>query len=167
MIYSIIFVLYILGLTSYIIGNFTNLIVESTNKTRKFVSLYMAICDFLEFKMHVLHDIYTFRDIIFRQLIADILQRETINAASSFGKRNNIPEHMQDLMIAHLSLKYRIDAEGVQQQETIDSLPKAIRSKISQFLFYSLVDAVYLFEGVSNDLLFQLVRTNIAISIYN
>ncbi|XP_042039462.1 potassium channel AKT1-like [Salvia splendens] len=119
MIYTIIFVLYILGLTSYIIGNFTNLIVESTNKTRKF--------------------------------------RETINAASSFGKRNNIPEHMQDLMIAHLSLKYRIDAEGVQQQETIDSLPKAIRSKISQFLFYSLVDTVYLFEGVSNDLLFQLV----------
>ncbi|KAL1552490.1 potassium channel AKT1-like [Salvia divinorum] len=119
MIYTIIFVLYILGLTSYIIGNFTNLIVESTTRTRKF--------------------------------------RETINAASSFGKRNNIPEHLQDLMIAHLSLKYRIDSEGVQQQETVDSLPKAIRSKISNVLFYSLVDTVYLFDGVSNDLLFQLV----------
>ncbi|KAG6409655.1 hypothetical protein SASPL_127697 [Salvia splendens] len=157
MIYSIIFVLYILGFTSYIIGNFTNLIVESTNKTRKFVSVYMVICVFLEYKMHVLDETYTFRDIILRQLIADILQRETINAALSFGKRNNIPEHMQDMMLAHLSLKYRIDAEGVQQQETVDSLPKAIRSKISQFLFYSLVDTVYLFDGVSNDLLFQLV----------
>lgn len=59
MIFSIIFVLYILGFTSYIIGNFTNLIVESTNKTRKFVSVYMGICVFLEYKMHVLDETYT------------------------------------------------------------------------------------------------------------
>lgn len=39
MVFDIIYLLYILGLTSYIIGNFTNLIVESTNRTRKFVSM--------------------------------------------------------------------------------------------------------------------------------
>lgn len=60
-------------------------------------------------------------------------------------------------MLAHLCLKFRTDSEGLQQQETLDTLPKAIRSSISHFLFYSLVDNVYLFRGVSNDLLFQLV----------
>lgn len=60
-------------------------------------------------------------------------------------------------MLAHLCLKFRTDSEGLQQQETLDSLPKAIRSSISHYLFYSLVDKVYLFRGVSNDLLFQLV----------
>ncbi|KAK4401140.1 Potassium channel AKT1 [Sesamum angolense] len=83
--------------------------------------------------------------------------RETINAASSFAKRNQLPPRLQEQMLAHLSLKYRTDSEGLQQQETLDALPKAIRSSISHFLFYSLVDKVYLFQGVSNDLLFQLV----------
>ncbi|XVF34405.1 hypothetical protein REPUB_Repub18cG0056200 [Reevesia pubescens] len=83
--------------------------------------------------------------------------RENIQAASNFGQRNQLPVRLQDQMLAHLSLRYRTDSEGVQQQEIIDSLPKAIRSSISHFLFYSAVDQVYLFRGVSNDLLFQLV----------
>ncbi|XP_022730608.1 potassium channel AKT1-like [Durio zibethinus] len=83
--------------------------------------------------------------------------RENIQAASNFAQRNQLPVRLQDQMLAHLSLKYRTDSEGVQQQETIDALPKAIRSSIAHFLFYSAVDNVYLFRGVSNDLLFQLV----------
>ncbi|KAH6774261.1 K+ transporter 1 [Perilla frutescens var. frutescens] len=83
--------------------------------------------------------------------------RERIQEASSFGKRNKLPQRLQDQMIAHLSLMYRTDSEGLQQQETLDALPKAIRSSILHFLFYPLVDKVYLFKGVSNDLLFQLV----------
>ncbi|KAK4490946.1 hypothetical protein RD792_001667 [Penstemon davidsonii] len=119
MIFDIFYMLFNLGLTSYIIGNMTNLIVQSTFRTRKF--------------------------------------RESIHAASSFAKRNQLPRRLQDQMIAHLSLRYRTDSEGLQQQETLDALPKAIRSSISHYLFYSLVDKVYLFNGVSNDLLFQLV----------
>ncbi|KAI3443645.1 hypothetical protein Pfo_000310 [Paulownia fortunei] len=83
--------------------------------------------------------------------------RDTIQAASSFAQRNQLPARLQDQMLSHLCLKFRTDSEGLQQQETLDSLPKAIRSSISHFLFYSLVDKVYLFRGVSNDLLFQLV----------
>ena len=88
-----------------------------------------------------------------------ISQRDTIQAASSFALRNHLPVRLQDQMLAHLCLKFRTDSEGLQQQETLESLPKAIRSSISHFLFYNLVDSVYLFRGVSNDLLFQLVRT--------
>ncbi|CAN1164842.1 Potassium channel AKT6 [Linum perenne] len=83
--------------------------------------------------------------------------RDTIHAASSFAQRNHLPVRLQDQMVAHLSLKYRTDSEGLHQQEAIDTLPKAIRSSIANYLFYSLVDRVYLFRGVSNDLLFQLV----------
>ncbi|KAL5185978.1 Potassium channel AKT1 [Glycine soja] len=119
MIFDIFYMLFNLGLTAYLIGNMTNLVVHGTSRTRKF--------------------------------------RDTIQAASNFAQRNQLPHRLQDQMLAHLCLKYRTDSEGLQQQETLDSLPKAIRSSISHYLFYSLIDKVYLFHGVSNDLLFQLV----------
>lgn len=83
--------------------------------------------------------------------------RDTIQAASSFAKRNHLPPRIEDQMRSCLSLKFRIDSEGLQQQEIIESLPKAIKSSISNFLFFPVVCNVYLFRGVSNDLLFQLV----------
>ncbi|KAG8376134.1 hypothetical protein BUALT_Bualt09G0031700 [Buddleja alternifolia] len=119
MIFGIFYMLFNLGLTAYLIGNMTNLVVHGTSKTRQF--------------------------------------RDTIQSASSFAQRNQLPTRLQDQMLSHLCLKFRTDSEGLQQQETLDSLPKAIRSSISHFLFYSLVEKVYLFRGVSNDLLFQLV----------
>ncbi|XWS70657.1 hypothetical protein CRYUN_Cryun03dG0065600 [Craigia yunnanensis] len=119
MVFDIFFMFFNLGLTAYLIGNMTNLVVHGTSRTRRF--------------------------------------RDTIQAASSFAHRNQLPPRLQDQMLAHLCLKFRTDSEGLQQQETLDSLPKAIRSSISHYLFYSLMDKVYLFRGVSNDLLFQLV----------
>ncbi|CAK9176309.1 unnamed protein product [Ilex paraguariensis] len=119
MLFDIFYMIFDLGLISYLIGNMTNLVVHGTSRTMKF--------------------------------------RDVIQAASSFAQRNQLPVHLQDQMLAHLCLRHRTDLEGLQQQETNDVLPKAIRSSISHFLFYSLVDTVYLFRGVSNDLLFQLV----------
>ncbi|XP_050365667.1 potassium channel AKT1-like [Argentina anserina] len=83
--------------------------------------------------------------------------RDSIHAASSFAMRNQIPDRLHEQMLAHLCLKYRTNSEGLQQQETLDALPHAIRSSISHYLFNSLVDNVYLFQGVSRDMLFQLV----------
>ncbi|KAL9247847.1 hypothetical protein vseg_021232 [Gypsophila vaccaria] len=119
MVFDIFFMLFNLGLTAYLIGNMTNLVVHGTSRTRKF--------------------------------------RDTIQAASSFGLRNRLPVRLQDQMLAHLCLKYRTDSEGLQQQEILESLPKAIKSSVSSYLFYSLLDNAYLFRGVSNDLIFQLV----------
>ncbi|XP_038897966.1 potassium channel AKT1-like [Benincasa hispida] len=83
--------------------------------------------------------------------------RDTIQAASNFANRNHLPDRLQEQMLAHLCLKFRTDLEGLQQQETLVSLPKAIRSSIAHHLFYSLVDRAYLFHRVSTDLIFQLV----------
>ncbi|KAL5976993.1 RAC-alpha serine/threonine-protein kinase [Asimina triloba] len=135
MIFDIFYMLFNLGLTAYLIGNMTNLVVHGTNKALSLVGV-LSILRFVMFLK---------------------LQRDTIQAASSFAQRNQLPVRLQDQMLAHLCLKFRTDSEGLQQQETLDSLPKAIRSSISHFLFYALVDKVYLFRGVSNDLLFQLV----------
>ncbi|KAG0465566.1 hypothetical protein HPP92_019730 [Vanilla planifolia] len=117
MIFDILYMLFNLGLTSYLIGNMTNLVVHGTSRTRK----------------------------------------DTIQAASGFAQRNQLPPRLQEQMLAHLCLKFRTDSEGLQQQETLDALPKAIRSSISHYLFYNLVQKAYLFQGVSDDLLFQLV----------
>ncbi|GFZ08396.1 K+ transporter 1 [Actinidia rufa] len=113
MIFDIFYMLFNLGLNSYLIGNMTNLVVHITSRTRKFVSKIFLIA-----------------------------QRDSIQAASSFAQRNQLPLRLQDQMVAHLCLRYRTDSEGLQQQETLDALPKAIRSSISHYLFYSVVDNV-------------------------
>jgi hypothetical protein len=80
-----------------------------------------------------------------------------IQAATSFAQRHQLPARLQEQMVSHLSLKFRTNSEGLHQQETFEALPKAIKSSISHHLFFGLVQNVYLFEGVSNDLIFQLV----------
>lgn len=58
-------------------------------------------------------------------------------------------------MLSHICLKFK--SEGLKQQETLNGLPKAIRSSIAHYLFFPIVQKVHLFQGVSNDFLFQLV----------
>ncbi|CAK9137685.1 unnamed protein product [Ilex paraguariensis] len=117
MLFAVFYLLFNLGLTSYLIGNMTNLVVHWTSRTRNF--------------------------------------RETVRTASEFAKRNQLPSHVQDQMLSHICLKFKTD--GLKQQETLNSLPKAIRSSIAYYLFFPIVQTVHLFQGVSHDFLFQLV----------
>ncbi|CAI0545108.1 unnamed protein product [Linum tenue] len=117
MLFDIFYMLFNLGLTSYLIGNMTNLVVHWTSRTRNF--------------------------------------RDMVRAASEFATRNQLPPRIQDQMLSHISLKFK--TEGLKQQETVNGLPKAIRSSIAHYLFYPIVENVYLFQGVSHDFLFQLV----------
>ncbi|KAK7331360.1 hypothetical protein VNO77_25583 [Canavalia gladiata] len=117
MLFDIAYMLFNLGLTSYIIGNMTNLVVHWTSRTRNF--------------------------------------RETVKAASEFASRNHLPHRIQDQMLSHICLRFK--TEGLKQQETLNDLPKAIRSSIAHHLFFPVVQKVYLFQGVSHDFLFQLV----------
>ncbi|CAM0880363.1 unnamed protein product [Alopecurus aequalis] len=117
--FSICFMLFNLGLTAYLIGNMTNLIVEGSCRTRNF--------------------------------------RDTIHAASQFAARNQLPEQIRDEMLAHICLRYK--TEGLKQKETLDSLPKAVRSSIACHLFLPVLEKVYLFEGVSFTCRLQLVTT--------
>lgn len=84
------------------------------------------------------------------------LQRDTFQAASEFASRNKLPRHVEEQMLSHICLKFK--TEELKQQETIEGLPKAIRSSIAECLFYPIVEKVYLFQGASFNLIFQLVR---------
>ncbi|XP_038893858.1 potassium channel KAT1-like [Benincasa hispida] len=81
--------------------------------------------------------------------------RDTVQAATEFALRNQLPNRIQDQMLSHICLKFR--TEGLKQQDTLNELPKAIRASIAHYLFYPIVQKAYLFEGVSHDFLFQLV----------
>ncbi|CAA7042776.1 unnamed protein product [Microthlaspi erraticum] len=81
--------------------------------------------------------------------------RDTVRAASEFASRNQLPPNIQDQMLSHICLKFK--TEGLKQQETLNGLPKAIRSSIANYLFFPIVQNVYLFQGVSRNFLFQLV----------
>lgn len=82
--------------------------------------------------------------------------RDTVRAASEFASRNQLPPNIQDQMLSHICLKFK--TEGLKQQETLNGLPKAIRSSIANYLFLHILQKVYLFEGVSRNFLFQLVK---------
>ncbi|KAK8464338.1 hypothetical protein PHAVU_011G181800 [Phaseolus vulgaris] len=117
MLFFIFYMLFNLGLTSYIIGNMTNIVVHWTSRTRNF--------------------------------------RDTVRAASEFASRNHLPHHIQEQMLSHLCLKFK--TEGLKQQETLNSMPKGIRASIAHQLFFPVLQRLYLFQGVSDDFLFQLV----------
>ncbi|KAF1895112.1 hypothetical protein Lal_00022609 [Lupinus albus] len=125
MLFGISYMLFNLGLTSYIIGNMTNLVVHWTNHTRNFRGLVL------------------------------VPQRDTIRTASEFASRNQLPCQIQNQMLSHICLRFK--TEGLKQQETLNDLPKTIRSSITHHLFFPVVQKVYLFQGVSHDFLFQLV----------
>uniref|UniRef100_A0A0E0BD03 Potassium channel n=1 Tax=Oryza glumipatula TaxID=40148 RepID=A0A0E0BD03_9ORYZ len=117
MLFSICYMLFNLGLTAYLIGNMTNLVVQGSCRTRNF--------------------------------------RDTIHAASQFAARNQLPGHIKDEMLSHICLRYK--TEGLKQKETLDSLPKGIRSSIACNLFLPVIEKVYLFHGVSFTCMIQLV----------
>ncbi|KAK4476850.1 hypothetical protein RD792_016012 [Penstemon davidsonii] len=117
MVFIIFYMLLNLGLTAYIIGNMTNLVVEGTRRTMEF--------------------------------------RNSIEAASSFVSRNRLPPRLKDQILAYMCLRFK--AESLNQQQLIEQLPKTICKTIQQHLFLPTVKKVYLFKGVSMEILLLLV----------
>nr|XP_009403508.1 PREDICTED: potassium channel KAT3 isoform X1 [Musa acuminata subsp. malaccensis] len=81
--------------------------------------------------------------------------RDTIQAASEFAARNHLSQNIRCQMLSHICLRFK--TEGLKQQETLNSLPKGVRTSIACYLFYPIVQQVYLFRGVSRNFLYQLV----------
>ncbi|XVE93242.1 hypothetical protein REPUB_Repub01dG0173500 [Reevesia pubescens] len=117
MIFIILYMLFNLGLTAYIIGNMTNLVVEGTRRTMEF--------------------------------------RNSIEAASNFVSRNQLPPRLKGQILAYMCLRFK--AESLNQQQLIEQLPKSIYTSICQHLFLPTVEKVYLFNGISRETLLHLV----------
>ncbi|KAK7412047.1 hypothetical protein VNO78_03493 [Psophocarpus tetragonolobus] len=119
MIFIIFYMLYNLGLTAYLIGNMTNLVVEGTRRTMEF--------------------------------------RNSIEAASNFVCRNRLPPRLKEQILAYMCLRFK--AESLNQHKLIKQLPKSICKGICQHLFFATVEKVYLFKGVSKEIILSLVAT--------
>ncbi|XP_073127293.1 potassium channel AKT2/3-like [Henckelia pumila] len=117
MAFIILYMLLNLGLTSYIIGNMTNLVVEGTRRTMEF--------------------------------------RNSIEATSSFVSRNRLPPRLKGKILAYMCLRFK--AERLNQQQLIEQLPKTLCLSIQQHLFLPTLEKVYLFRGVSREVLLLLI----------
>ncbi|KAF6155523.1 hypothetical protein GIB67_017878 [Kingdonia uniflora] len=117
MIFNIFYMLFNLGLTAYLIGNMTNLVVEGTHRTMAF--------------------------------------RNSIQAASNFVYRNQLPPRFEGQILAYMCLRFR--AETLNQQQLLEQLPKSISKSICQYLFLPTVEKVYLFNHVSSEILLLLI----------
>lgn len=117
MIFIIFYMLFNLGLTAYLIGNMTNLVVEGTRRTMEF--------------------------------------RNSIEAASNFVCRNRLPPRLKEQILAYMCLRFK--AESLNQHQLMEQLPKSICKSICQHLFFETVEKVYLFKGVSKEIILSLV----------
>ncbi|KAG6398671.1 hypothetical protein SASPL_140138 [Salvia splendens] len=117
MAFIICYMLFSFGLTAYIIGNMTDLVVEGTRRTMEF--------------------------------------RSSIEAASSFVMRNRLPPRLKDQILAYMCLRFK--AESLNQNQLIQQLPKTLCKSIQHHLFLPTIQGVYLFKGVSTEILMLLV----------
>jgi len=83
------------------------------------------------------------------------MQRDSIQAASEFAARNQLPEKIKQQMLSHFCLQFK--TEGLNQQAMLNELPKGIRSSIAYNLFFPVIKRAYLFHGVSNNFIAELV----------
>jgi hypothetical protein len=118
MVFATCYMLFNIGLTSYIIGNMTSLVVHAATNT---------------FKM-----------------------RDMVRRVSTFGSVNRLPPELREQTMA--SAQLRFSTGEVIQQQLLSDLPTALRSRVAHHLFRDTVQRCYLFQGVSNDLVLQLVH---------
>ncbi|KAH0642570.1 hypothetical protein KY290_035305 [Solanum tuberosum] len=116
-VFAIFYMLFNIGLTAYLIGNMTNLVVHSVART--------------------------------------FAMRDAINETLRYARKNRLPEGIKEQMLAHSTLRFK--TAELQQEEVVEDLPKAIRSSIARHLFHTTLQNTYLFKGVSEDFLVQLV----------
>ena len=84
-----------------------------------------------------------------------MMQRDSIQAVSEFAARNQLPEKIKQQMLSHFCLQFK--TEGLNQQAMLNELPKGIRSSIAYNLFFPVIKRAYLFHGVSNNFIAELV----------
>lgn len=116
-VFNIFFMLFNIGLTSYLIGNMTNLIVHEAIRT--------------------------------------FVMRDTIREVSRYASKNRLCEGLKEQIMAHVLLKFK--TEVLQQDKVIADLPKAIRTSIAQHLYQQTVESSYLFKGVPQDFIMELL----------
>lgn len=161
-IFSIFYMLFNIGLTAYLIGNMTNLIVHSSMRTFAMVLNYNppeCTCTHA-FQASKFSKLFTVQNLAYVYLavmilITAMLQRDAIHEILRYASKNRLPEGLKEQMLAHVTLKFK--TAELQQEQVLVDLPKAIRTGIAQHLFHETVENCYLFKRVPEDFIVQMV----------
>ncbi|KAK4740980.1 hypothetical protein SAY87_024568 [Trapa incisa] len=81
--------------------------------------------------------------------------RSSIEVALSFVCRNSLPPRLKRQILGYMCLRFK--AERLNQNRLIEQLPKSICKGICKHLFLPTVEKVYLFKGISREVLLLLV----------
>ncbi|TVU27554.1 hypothetical protein EJB05_25575, partial [Eragrostis curvula] len=119
MTFAVFYVLFNMGLGSYIVGNMTNLVVQGAT--------------------------------------AALSLRDTLQGLNMFGAVNRLPEALTEKMAASAELSFDTAEQHLHQQQILSELPRAVRAGIAQHLFRDTVEGAYLFRGVTDGLVADLV----------
>ncbi|TKW39956.1 hypothetical protein SEVIR_1G214000v4 [Setaria viridis] len=82
--------------------------------------------------------------------------RDTLLGVSAFGAKNRLPEALTEQIAEIVQLNFDT-TEQLLQLELLSEMPRAVRSEIAQHLFRDTVEGAYLFRGVSEGLVVDLV----------
>ncbi|KAI4379915.1 hypothetical protein MLD38_006152 [Melastoma candidum] len=80
---------------------------------------------------------------------------KVVSIVYMFVSGNQLPEDLRKRVLAYMELKLRKDE--LQREEVMESLPKTLRSSIALHLFGKAMEQAYLFKGVSERLIVQMV----------
>ncbi|KAK2446119.1 potassium channel KAT3 [Trifolium repens] len=94
-------------------------------------------------------------NLVVHSSVRTFAMRDAFNKVLQYASKNGLPQGLKDQMLAHTQLKFK--TAELQQEEVLQDLPKAIRAGIAQHLFHDVVEKSYLFKGVSDDFISQLV----------
>nr|CAB3503171.1 unnamed protein product [Digitaria exilis] len=83
---------------------------------------------------------------------AALTLRDTLRGVSMFGAKNHLPEALTEQMAESVLLSL-----DTKDQELMSEMPRAVRSGIAQHMFRDTVEGAYLFRGVSEGLVVELV----------
>ncbi|KAJ6913571.1 hypothetical protein NC651_017132 [Populus alba x Populus x berolinensis] len=84
-------------------------------------------------------------NLVVRSAVHTFAMRNAIDQILRYASKNRLPEGLRKQVLEHMQLKFK--TAELQQ----------VRSSIAQHLFHSIVAKTYLFKGVSEDLITQLV----------
>ncbi|CAM0870177.1 unnamed protein product [Alopecurus aequalis] len=125
--------------------------LHAANTGEKLFSIFFMFCN-MGLACYVIGNM---TNLVVHASTKTFLMRDMVDRMARYGETNRLPVWMREQMVEHVQLRFHM-AELL-QEEVLSELPKAITSTIAQHLYQATVEGCYLFRGVSDNLVVQLV----------
>ncbi|KAM0898174.1 hypothetical protein ACQ4PT_022098 [Festuca glaucescens] len=125
--------------------------LHAANTSEELFSIFFMLCN-MGLACYVIGNM---TNLVVHGATNTFFMRDMVDRVASYGKTNRLPVWMREQMVEHVQLRFQM-AELL-QEEVLSELPKAVRSAIAQHLYKATVEGCYLFRGLSDNLVVQLV----------